>query len=95
MTIIGLFGLAGLAGAAAAQRAGHLHDKGWNLRASGAAWTLAIASFGLLFMTGHSVWLLLVALVLFDAAVQTINILNQTRLFAVAPRRAAGSTPRS
>jgi hypothetical protein len=44
VSVIGLFGLAGLAGAVTAQRAGRLHDRGWSLPATGAAWALALVA---------------------------------------------------
>jgi predicted MFS family arabinose efflux permease len=84
VAVIGLFGLAGLAGAIAAQRAGRLHDLGWSLPATGAAWTMALFSLLLAGLAGHSVVLLLAAIVLLDIALQALNILNQTRLFAVS-----------
>src|SRR4051794_28647961 len=82
--VIGLFGLAGLAGAVAAQRAGALHDRGRSLPATGAAWTAVLVSFLLADLAGHSVALLLIAIVALDIAIQAINILNQTRLFALS-----------
>ena len=84
VSVIGLFGLAGLAGAVAAQRAGRLHDRGWSLPVTGAAWALALVAFVVADLAAHSVVLLLVAIVLLDIAVQALNILNQTRLFAVS-----------
>ncbi len=84
VSVIGLFGLAGLAGAVAAQRAGRLHDRGWSLPVTGAAWALALIAFVVAELAAHSVVLLLVAIVLLDIAVQALNILNQTRLFAVS-----------
>src|SRR4051794_765956 len=83
-TTIGLFGLAGLAGALAAQRAGRLHDRGWSLPATGAAWALVLVAFVIAGRAGHSAVLLLVAIVALDIAIQSINILNQTRLFALS-----------
>jgi predicted MFS family arabinose efflux permease len=80
---IGLFGLAGLAGAVAAQRAGRLHDRGWSLPATGAACALALVSFAVASLAGHSAVLVVVAVVLLDIAVQGLNLLNQSRLFAV------------
>ena len=84
VSVIGLFGLAGLAGAVAAQRAGRLHDRGWSLPATGAAWALALVSFVVAGFAGHSAVLLVVAIVLLDIAIQGINILNQARLFAIS-----------
>jgi predicted MFS family arabinose efflux permease len=84
VSVIGLFGLAGLAGAIAAQRAGRLHDRGWSLPVTGAAWALALLAFLIADLAAHSVVLLLVAIVLLDIAVQGLNILNQTRVFAIS-----------
>jgi len=93
VSVIGLFGLAGLAGALAAQRAGRLHDRGWSLPATGTAWVLALVAFALAGFGGHSVVLILVAIVLVDVAIQGLNILNQARLFAVsAPARSRLNT---
>jgi predicted MFS family arabinose efflux permease len=86
VAVIGLFGLAGLAGVIAAQRAGRLHDRGWSLPATGAAWTLALAAFLVAMLARHSVALLLLAIVLLDIAIQTLNILNQTRAFTISQR---------
>ncbi|TDU05931.1 putative MFS family arabinose efflux permease [Streptomyces sp. 846.5] len=84
---IGLFGLAGLAGALAAQRAGLLHDRGWSVPATGAGWVVTLFAFVLagLAGAGGSAVFLLVAIVILDTGVQGLNILNQLRLFALAP----------
>ncbi len=84
VSVIGLFGLAGLAGAVAAQRAGRLHDKGWSLPATGLLWMLVLLSFGVAEFAGRSVVMVLVVVVLIDAGIQGLNILNQTRIFAVS-----------
>jgi len=84
VSVIGLFGLFGLAGAVAAQRAGRLHDRGWSVGATGLGWMLALVSFALAAFGGHSVVVLIVGIVLLDVAIQSLNILNSTRLFAVA-----------
>ena len=84
VSVIGLFGLAGLAGALAAQRAGRLHDAGRSLPATGLGWVLAVLAFLVAWLGGHHVVLVVVAIVLLDVAVQGLNILNQTRLFAVS-----------
>ncbi len=81
---IGLFGLAGLAGALGAQRAGVLHDRGWSVATTGAGWALVLVGFVLAGLARSSVVLLVVATVLLDVAIQGLNILNATRLFAVA-----------
>ncbi|MFI6374413.1 MFS transporter [Streptomyces sp. NPDC050546] len=84
VTEIGFFGLAGVSGALAAQQAGRLHDRGLSLPATGIAWTLALAAFVLAAFAGHSVALVLVVIVVLDVAVQGINLLNQSRMFAVS-----------
>ena len=84
VSVIGLFGLAGLAGAITAQRAGRLHDRGWSLPATGAAYTLAIVAFVVAGFAGRSVAGIIVAIVLLDIAVQGANILNQSRILAIS-----------
>ncbi|MEV4412657.1 MFS transporter [Catellatospora sp. NPDC049609] len=84
VSVIGLFGLAGLAGAVAAQRAGRLHDRGWSVPATGAAWALALVMFAVAAAAGRSVVLLVVVAVVLDIALQAQAILNQTRVFAVS-----------
>ncbi|MFK0159462.1 MFS transporter [Streptomyces sp. NPDC090493] len=84
VTEIGLFGLVGVAGALAARRAGRLHDRGMSLPATGVAWALALAAFVLAAFAGHSVALVVVVIVLLDIAVQGVNLLNQSRMFAVS-----------
>ena len=85
VTRIGLVGLAGMAGALAAQRAGRLHDRGWSVPATGAALLLALVSLAVAALGGRSIAVVLVAVVLIDVAIQAVNVLNQTRLFAVDP----------
>lgn len=82
--VIGLFGLVGLAGAVAAQRSGRLHDRGWSVPATGAAWVLVLLAFVLAGLAGGSVIALIAAIVLLDVAMQTNSILNQARIFAVS-----------
>jgi predicted MFS family arabinose efflux permease len=84
VSVIGLFGLAGLAGALAAQRSGRLHDRGWSLPATGAAWALALVAFVVAAVAGRTVAGVLIAIVLLDIAIQSANILNQSRLFAIS-----------
>ena len=84
VTKIGLVGLFGLAGALAAQGAGRLHDRGWSLKATGAGWALVVASFVLASFARTSLVILIAAIILLDIAIQSLNILNATRLFAVA-----------
>jgi predicted MFS family arabinose efflux permease len=82
---IGLFGLAGLFGAAAAQGGGRLHDHSHDLAGTIIAWLLVLVAFGFCALGGHSVVWLLAGTVLFDLAIQTQRILNQSQAFALAP----------
>ena len=84
VSVIGLFGLVGLVGAVAAQRAGVLHDRGWSLPASGVGWALVVVAFVVAALGRGSVVGIVVAILVLDVAIQGINILNQTRMFAVS-----------
>ena len=84
VSVIGLFGLAGLAGAIAAQRSGRLHDRGWSLPATGAAWALVLISFVAAAFSGRSVIGIIAVVVIVDVALQALGILNQLRVFAVS-----------
>ncbi|MER6785114.1 MFS transporter [Streptomyces sp. NPDC000658] len=86
VSVIGLFGLVGLAGVLAARRAGRLHDRGRSLPATGWGWAAIVVSFVAAAFAGRSVAGIVGAVVLLDVAVQGVNILNQTRLFALAPQ---------
>lgn len=82
---VGLFGLAGLCGAAAAQGGGRLHDHGHDLAGTIVAWLLVLVAFGFCALGGDSLIWLLLGTVLFDLAIQTQRILNQSQAFALAP----------
>lgn len=82
---IGLVGLAGLAGALAARRAGVMHDRGWSVGTTGAA--LGVLTLSLLgaWLAQSTIVGLVVVIVVLDVAVQTNNVVNQTRLISLAP----------
>ncbi|MDW5324348.1 MFS transporter [Plantactinospora sp. KLBMP9567] len=82
--VIGLFGLAGLAGALAVQHAGRLHDRGWSLPATGAAWILALGAFVGAAFAGRSVVLVVIVIIMIDIALQGQALLNRARLFALS-----------
>ncbi len=84
VAVIGLFGLAGLAGILSGLRGGVLHDRGWSLPATGAAWVLALGAFAVATFAGRSVVLVVVAIVMIDVALQTQALLNRARLFALS-----------
>lgn len=82
---IGLVGLVGLAGALAARRVGRFHDRGWSSQATGAALGLALLSLVLAGVGSRSIFAVLLAVLLFDVALQAINVLNQTRMLSIDP----------
>ena len=82
--VIGLFGLAGLAGVLSGLHGGRLHDRGWSLPATGAAWVLALGAFVIAAFAGRSVVLIIIAIIMIDVALQTQALLNRSRLFALS-----------
>ena len=84
VAVSGLCGLAGLAGALAVPHAGRLHDRGWSLPATGAAWLLALGGFVVAAFAGRSVVLVIIVIVAIDVALQGQAMLNRARLFAVS-----------
>jgi predicted MFS family arabinose efflux permease len=84
-TEIGLVSFVGLAGTLAAQRAGRLHDRGWSAPATTATLLLTLVSLSIALFGATSLVMIIVATVLFQAAVQAVNVLNQIQLFAVDP----------
>lgn len=82
---IGLVNLAGLAGAIGAQRVGFFHDKGWSTPATGLAFGLALISLAIAAAGSTSIIVMVLAIVLLNLAIQSINVLNQTRLLTIRP----------
>lgn len=82
---IGLMGVVGLAGSLAARRIGWLHDNGYSAAGTGAALVLAFVSLGIGAIGASNILLVALAVLLFDVAIQSNNVLNQTRLFSVEP----------
>ncbi len=80
----GFFGLVGAAGAAAAVVAGSLADRIGPKPLNGVALGLIVGSFGLMAVTGQSLWLLAVGVVVMDAGVQGSHISNQTRVYGLS-----------
>ncbi len=62
---------------------GRLHDRGWSIPATGAAWGLAVVAFVIGLFAGRSVPLILITIVVLDIAVQSVQVLNSTRLFTL------------
>ncbi|WP_258400710.1 MFS transporter [Micromonospora saelicesensis] len=84
VAVIGLFGLAGLAGVLSGLRGGRLHDRGWSLPATGAAWVLALTAFVVAAFAVRSVVVIIIVIVMLDVALQTQALLNRARLFALS-----------
>ncbi len=82
---IGLTGLAGLAGALMARRAGILHDRGHSVMATGLALLLALVAIGVAAWGRNNLYLIILAIILIDIAVQTLNVLHQTRIISINP----------
>ncbi|MFF9287158.1 MFS transporter [Streptomyces griseosporeus] len=82
---IGALGLIGVAGALAATVAGRLNDRGLSQRTTGIALALLTASWLPLSFTRHSLWALVVGVILLDLAVQAVHVTNQTLIYALHP----------
>ena len=79
-------GLAGLAGAVAAKNAGLLHDRGLSVPAQGAALLVTLACVIAAIFGAGSIVAIVVVIIVFDAAVQAVNVLNQVRLLSIDPK---------
>ncbi|MEV4316856.1 MFS transporter [Actinocrispum sp. NPDC049592] len=84
-SVIGLFGIAGLVGALAAQGAGRVHDRGLSTWGTGVSWLLIFAGFLVAGFGRNVLVLLLIGIVVLDIGLQAQHILNQSRLFQLAP----------
>jgi len=82
---VGLFGLVAIVGAAVAPLAGWLSDRFTARAVNGTSLLVITLSFGM--MTWADSWLgwLIAGVLLMDAGVQTNQISNQTRIYALAP----------
>ncbi len=81
---VGLFGLVAMGGAAVAPFSGWLSDRYSARFVNGSSLLTVIAAFLLMLLAGHSLWWLIVGVFLMDAGVQTNQISNQTRIYALA-----------
>ena len=92
--VIGLFGLAGLAGALAAPVAGRLSDRGRGREAMSGSILVLLLSWGLLAFGRSSVVALIAGIVVLDLGAQAMHISNQSAVYSLHGRPAAGSPPR-
>lgn len=83
--LAGEFGLAGVVGALAAGLMGWLSDKMNAYKLSGFTILLMLLSFGIFYLSAHSLWGLVVGVIVLDAGVQGTHISNQSIIFALRP----------
>jgi len=83
--VIGLFGLAGAAGALAAPLVGRFADRGHGATATTAGWVMVAVGWGLLWLGGDSLVAFVAGLLVFDLAVQMLQISNQSRIYQLDP----------
>ena len=81
---IGLFALVGAAGASVAPRAGRLGDRGYQRPASAAALVIGALSFAAIAAGRTEVLWLIAGVLVMDAAVQTVHILNLSVIYELA-----------
>lgn len=81
--MVGAFGIIGASGALAAPIAGRVVDRLGARVLNGFGLVLVIVSFGLLVVSGASLFALALAVVLLDAGAQTSHISNQSKIFAL------------
>ncbi len=82
-SIIGLFGLLGIAGASIAPVAGRLADRHDPRVTVTAAVVLVVAAFLWMWPMAHQLWALIIGIVLLDLGVQSGQISNQSRIYAL------------
>ena len=85
-TIIGLFGLVGAAGAICANVAGRLADKNRVRELTATFALLTLSSFALLYIGRHSLWAMILGIVVLDVGVQGMQVTNQSVIYALSPQ---------
>lgn len=81
----GVFGLIGAAGALMAPLAGRWSDRRGPIAVLGAAIAAVVLSFGLFYVSAHSLAGLVAGTLLMDLGIQAALIANQARIFALDP----------
>ncbi len=84
-TVIGSFGLVGVIGALAAARAGYWADRGYAQRTSLLALVILLLAWGPLSLMAHSLWALVIGIVLLDLGGQALHVTNQSMIFRTRP----------
>jgi len=85
-TIIGLFGLVGAAGAICANVTGRLADRGHVAQLTTSFAALILVSFGVLYEGRHSLWAMILGIVLLDIGTQGMAVTNQSVIYRLAPQ---------
>lgn len=83
--VIGLFGLVGAAGALAANGAGRLVDRGKSSTTTTIGLLLLFVSWLPVAFGQHSLWALLIGIIVLDLAVQGVHVTNQTLIYRMMP----------
>jgi predicted MFS family arabinose efflux permease len=81
----GLFGLVGVAGALAAAAVGRVADRRGPRFTVGIGIAITVASYGVFWLTGTSLWGLIGGVILLDLGVQAGHVSNQTRIYGILP----------
>ncbi|MBO1418001.1 MFS transporter, partial [Streptomyces sp. FH025] len=84
-TQIGLFGLAGAAGALGAGYAGRQADRGRAERTAGIGLSAMLIGWIPAALLPHSLWWLVLAMVVIDYGLQSVHVINQHLLYQVRP----------
>jgi predicted MFS family arabinose efflux permease len=83
--VIGLFGLFGVGGVIAANLAGHQADRQRTHASTIVASTVLLLAFGVLALGRDTVVLLALGIVMVDAGMQGVQILNQSVIYSILP----------
>ncbi|MBN6539419.1 MFS transporter [Acinetobacter pittii] len=83
--VIGSFGLVGVIGALAAARAGYWADRGYAQHTSLLALVILLLAWGPLSLMAHSLWALVIGIVLLDLGGQALHVTNQSMIFRTRP----------
>ncbi len=83
--VVGLFGLVAIVGAAVAPLSGWLSDRFSARVVNGTSLVVIILAFAMMSLADDSIAWLIAGVFLMDAGVQTNQISNQTRIYALAP----------
>ena len=84
-TEVGLFGLAGVLGALGAMRSGRQADRGHAQRTTGLALAVMLGAWFPTALLPHSLWGLIVGVVLLDFGLQSVHVANQSLIYRVRP----------